>query len=109
MPHRSHLWAACNPDFDLPAPSHTQSGECIEPEEYRVKVIVLGGGLMGTASAYFLARRGLKVTLVERNRVGSGATVASFGNIRRSCRWRTARCHSGARLKRYWDRMSSFA
>ncbi|MBW8298448.1 MAG: FAD-binding oxidoreductase [Hydrogenophaga sp.] len=49
-------------------------------------VIVLGGGLMGTASAYFLARRGLKVTLVERNRVGSGATVASFGNIRRSGR-----------------------
>ena len=87
MPHRSHLWAACNPDFDLPAPSHTQSGECIEPEEYRVKVIVLGGGLMGTASAYFLARRGLKVTLVERNRVGSGATVASFGNIRRSGRY----------------------
>jgi sarcosine oxidase subunit beta len=50
-------------------------------------VIVLGGGLMGTASAYFLARRGLKVTLVERNRVGSGATVASFGNIRRSGRY----------------------
>lgn len=52
-----------------------------------MNVIVLGGGLMGTASAYFLARRGLKVTLVERNRVGSGATVASFGNIRRSGRY----------------------
>ncbi|WP_080867648.1 NAD(P)/FAD-dependent oxidoreductase [Agrobacterium tumefaciens] len=50
-------------------------------------VIVLGGGLMGTASAYFLARRGVRVTLVERNRVGSGATVASFGNIRRSGRY----------------------
>lgn len=52
-----------------------------------MEVIVLGGGLMGTASAYFLAQRGLKVTLVERNRVGSGATVASFGNIRRSGRY----------------------
>lgn len=50
-------------------------------------VIVLGGGLMGAASTYFLARRGLRVTLVERNRVGSGATVASFGNIRRSGRY----------------------
>lgn len=50
-------------------------------------VIVLGGGLMGSASAYFLARRGMKVTLIERNRVGSGATVASFGNIRRSGRY----------------------
>ena len=50
-------------------------------------VIVLGGGLMGAASTYFLARRGLRVTVIERNRVGSGATVASFGNIRRSGRY----------------------
>lgn len=49
-------------------------------------IIVLGGGLMGTASAFFLARRGLKVTLIERRRIGAGATVASFGNIRRSGR-----------------------
>lgn len=49
-------------------------------------VTVLGGGLMGTASAYFLARRGARVTLIERNRIGSGATVASFGNIRRTGR-----------------------
>ncbi|RWE44454.1 MAG: FAD-binding oxidoreductase [Mesorhizobium sp.] len=49
-------------------------------------VIVLGGGLMGTASAYFLARRGVRVTLVESNRIGSGATIASFGNIRRTAR-----------------------
>ncbi len=50
-------------------------------------VIVLGGGLMGTASAYFLARRGARVTLIERNRIGTGATVASFGNIRRTGRY----------------------
>ncbi|TGQ53482.1 FAD-binding oxidoreductase [Mesorhizobium sp. M1C.F.Ca.ET.193.01.1.1] len=49
-------------------------------------VIVLGGGLMGSASAYFLARRGARVSLIEHNRVGSGATVASFGNIRRTGR-----------------------
>lgn len=48
--------------------------------------IVLGGGLMGTASAYFLARRGVRVTIVERGRIGTGATVASFGNVRRSGR-----------------------
>lgn len=50
-------------------------------------VIVLGGGLMGSASTYFLARRGVRVTLIERNRVGTGATVASFGNIRRTGRY----------------------
>ncbi|ENN88436.1 sarcosine oxidase, subunit beta [Rhizobium freirei PRF 81] len=49
--------------------------------------IVLGGGLIGAASAFFLARRGVRTTLIERNRVGSGATVASFGNIRRSGRY----------------------
>jgi len=49
-------------------------------------VIVLGGGLMGTASTFFLAQRGLRVTLIERGHIGAGATVASFGNIRRSGR-----------------------
>jgi sarcosine oxidase subunit beta len=42
---------------------------------------------MGTASAYFLARRGIAVTLIERSRVGTGATIASFGNIRRTGRF----------------------
>lgn len=51
-----------------------------------MRVIVLGGGLMGTASAFFLARRGIKVTLIERGHIGAGATVASFGNVRRSGR-----------------------
>ena len=49
-------------------------------------VIVLGGGLMGTAATFFLARRGVRTTLIERHRVGTGATVASFGNIRRTGR-----------------------
>ncbi|MEM6481108.1 MAG: FAD-binding oxidoreductase [Pseudomonadota bacterium] len=48
--------------------------------------IVLGAGLMGTATAYFLACRGVKVTMIERRLVGGGATVASFANIRRSGR-----------------------
>lgn len=49
-------------------------------------VIVIGGGLMGSAATFFLAKRGVKVTLLERGRVGTGATVASFGNIRRTGR-----------------------
>ncbi len=48
--------------------------------------IVLGGGLMGAATAFFLARRGIAVRLIERGFVGAGATVASFGNIRRTGR-----------------------
>ncbi|SDF95877.1 NAD(P)/FAD-dependent oxidoreductase [Alloyangia pacifica] len=51
-----------------------------------MQVIVLGGGLMGTATAFFLARRGIRVRLIERGYIGAGATVASFGNIRRTGR-----------------------
>lgn len=50
-------------------------------------VIVLGGGLMGTSAAFFLARRGVNVRLIERGHIGAGATVASFGNIRRTGRY----------------------
>ncbi|MEO9777899.1 MAG: FAD-binding oxidoreductase [Sedimentitalea sp.] len=50
-------------------------------------VTVLGGGLMGTSAAFFLARRGRKVRLIERGFIGAGATVASFGNIRRTGRF----------------------
>ncbi len=50
-------------------------------------VMILGGGLMGTATAYFLTQRGVRVTLIERGHIGAGATVASFGNIRRSGRY----------------------
>ncbi|TMV52616.1 FAD-binding oxidoreductase, partial [Thioclava sp. BHET1] len=49
-------------------------------------VIVLGGGLMGTSAAFFLAQRGMRVQLIERGPIGAGATVASFGNIRRTGR-----------------------
>ena len=54
-------------------------------------VAILGGGLMGTASAFFLlthpnAPKSLKVTLFDRGAVGAGATVASFGNVRRQGR-----------------------
>lgn len=51
-----------------------------------MRVIVIGGGLMGAAAAFFLARRGASVTLLERGTVGAGATTASFGNVRRQGR-----------------------
>ena len=58
-----------------------------EPKGAAMRVIIVGGGLMGTASAFFLTRAGAKVTLIERDRIGQGATVASFGNIRRQGRY----------------------
>jgi sarcosine oxidase subunit beta len=52
-----------------------------------MSVIVLGGGLMGSATTFFLARRGVATTLIDTGPIGAGATVASFGNIRRSGRY----------------------
>lgn len=41
-------------------------------------VIVLGGGVIGTASAYYLAKQGAKVTVIERQ--ADVAEETSFGN-----------------------------
>ena len=49
-------------------------------------VIVIGGGIMGCASAYFLRRRGLSVTLLESDLVGRQASGTNFGNVRRQGR-----------------------
>ena len=44
-------------------------------------VAIAGGGIVGAACAYACARRGLKVALVERDVLGSGATAAGMGHI----------------------------
>ncbi len=45
-------------------------------------VIVIGGGIMGCSSAYQLAKRGLKVALVEKESIGDGPTGKSSAIIR---------------------------
>jgi sarcosine oxidase subunit beta len=42
-------------------------------------VVVIGGGIIGCACAYYLARDGLRVVLVERDEIASGAASASGG------------------------------
>lgn len=50
-------------------------------------VIIVGGGLMGAATAFFLRQRGLGVILLERDLVGSHASGTNFGNVRRQGRF----------------------
>ncbi|MCS7039462.1 MAG: FAD-dependent oxidoreductase [Anaerolineae bacterium] len=45
-------------------------------------VVVIGAGVMGASTAFRLAERGLKVTVVEKNFVGSGSTAKSSAIIR---------------------------
>lgn len=50
-------------------------------DQNRFDVVVVGGGIVGTTAAFCLGRRGLRVALVERNRIGGGTTGCSFAWI----------------------------
>jgi sarcosine oxidase subunit beta len=47
----------------------------------RADVVVVGGGAIGSAVAYYLSRAGAKVVLVERQAIGSGASGANPGAV----------------------------
>ncbi len=44
-------------------------------------VVVIGAGVVGCAAAYYLAREGVGVTLVEREAIGSGASAHATGSL----------------------------
>jgi len=50
-------------------------------------VVIVGGGFMGAAAAFFLRQRQRSVTLLERGRVGQQASGVNFGNVRRQGRF----------------------
>ncbi|AMM16553.1 sarcosine oxidase subunit beta [Burkholderia sp. PAMC 28687] len=52
----------------------------------RADVIVIGGGIMGTSTAFFLRRRNRSVILLERGLTGQQASGVNFGGIRRQGR-----------------------
>lgn len=45
------------------------------------RVVVVGGGLVGMASALFLSRAGWRVTLVERTSIGGGSSGSNCGLV----------------------------
>jgi len=44
-------------------------------------VIIVGGGIVGCACAHAMAQVGWRITLVEQDTIGSGATAAGMGQI----------------------------
>jgi gamma-glutamylputrescine oxidase len=44
-------------------------------------VVIIGGGLTGLTAAYVMAKNGLDVVLVERDRLASGGTAAGLGSL----------------------------
>jgi len=44
-------------------------------------VCIIGGGLLGTATAYYAAKAGLKVVVLEARDLAAGASGAAFGGV----------------------------
>ncbi len=44
-------------------------------------IIVIGGGVIGVSVAYYLAKQGSSVTLLEKNSIGSGASYGNAGLV----------------------------
>ena len=53
----------------------------------KADVAIIGGGLMGAATAFFLRQRGQSVLLIERGLIGQQASGVNFGNVRRQGRF----------------------
>ena len=68
----------------MPAPlMQIESSPALPPE---AEVVVIGGGVVGAFTAYYLARRGIGVALVEKGRVGAEQSSRNWGWCRQQNR-----------------------
>ena len=67
-------------------------------------VIIIGGGLVGCSAALHLRRRGVEVTVVEKNQIGAAASGVNFGGVRRNGR-KLAELALAARALDVWKRL----
>jgi glycine/D-amino acid oxidase-like deaminating enzyme len=68
-------------------------------------VVVIGGGIVGCSCAYYLARAGVKVHLLEKNAIGAGASRAGMMHI---VTWEEPEVHLelARRSKRLYEALS---
>lgn len=75
------------PEFEAPLlelpnpPARLHALPALPQEARRCDVLVIGGGLAGLCSAYFMARDGADVLLVERDEAGMAASTANAGSL----------------------------
>ncbi len=69
-------------------------------------VVVIGGGIAGASAAYHLASGGIRTTLLERDRIASGATATAVGLLTPPMRQpfhETVRFRGREAAKAVWD------
>jgi sarcosine oxidase subunit beta len=49
-------------------------------------VIIVGSGIIGCATAYYLTKMGISVTVIEKSEVGAGGSSRNGGGVRQSAR-----------------------
>src|SRR3712207_7407335 len=68
--------------------------------------VVIGGGIIGSAAAYFLAKRGLSVALLEKGHVGCEQSSRNWGWCRQQNRDERELPLSGVALQ-LWDELAA--
>ncbi|MEO6361082.1 MAG: FAD-binding oxidoreductase, partial [Sphingomicrobium sp.] len=88
----------------MPAPlSLIQSSPELPTE---ADAVVMGGGIIGSFTAYYLAKRGLKVALVEKGVVGGEQSSRNWGWCRQQNR-DARELPMATRSLDLWDRFSA--
>jgi glycine/D-amino acid oxidase-like deaminating enzyme len=63
-------------------PSSRRPAYARQKGDLKTDVVIVGGGLTGTACALAFATSGVRVAVIEEDRIGAGATAASAGLLR---------------------------
>ena len=72
----------------------------------QTETIIIGGGLMGAWTAFFLGRLGRSVTVIEKGCVGAQASGVNFGNLRIQGR-HVSEYPLSLRAQEVWDRIGT--
>ena len=72
----------------------------------QINVTVIGAGIIGSAIAYTLAKRGATVTVIDKGRPGGGATSHSFAWINATAKHPVSYHNFNRRSLGIWDRFA---
>lgn len=88
----------------MPAPLQLVQSDPVLPTQ--ADVVVIGGGIIGVCTAYYLAHSGVRVALVEKGRVGAEQSSRNWGWCRQMNRDKRE-LHLASRSLDLWDALQS--